>query len=147
MSEENAVAVIETDEGVSAAIAQLKSGNTSFYSSIKGDGYETRNTVLKAVMSSKPIADNLGKVIKLQNVIVQQVEMVDEKTGVLKGQPRVILIDDKGEAFHAISGVLFRDIQTTLGILGEPDTWPVPLPLKVVQEGTGTRKFFTVALA
>lgn len=146
MSDETAIATIESDEGVKTAIRQMQRGDTSFYSSIVGDDFETRAAVLEAVMSSESLADNLGATIDLANVIVQQIEMPDTQTGELRPVPRVLLIDASGRAFHAISGPVFRDVQNIIGILGQPSSWPKPLSIRVVQEGAGTRRYFTVKL-
>lgn len=139
------LAVVQ-DNDVADAIAQLQEGRTALYSSIKGDDQGTRRTVLKAVMSSKAIADNLDKPFKLNHVIVQPTEMLNESTGVYETQPRVILLDEKGTAYHAISKVIFRDIENILAILGEPTSWDGPLDVKVVREGSGNRKFFRLEL-
>jgi len=144
MSESTEVATIDNSNSIDGAIAQLKNGTTPMYSSIKGDNEESRLTVLDAVMGSLPIAEHLGKTISLANVIVQPVEMADEATGELNTQPRVILIDTDGTAYHAITKVLFRDIQNVIAIVGEPHEWSNPMQVQVVKEGNGARKFFTL---
>lgn len=115
-------------------------------SSFQGDDFETKLTVLSAVDNSKPISENLNKKIMVRNIIIQSVEMLDEQTKQMKAQPRIVFVEEDGTAYHAISGVLLRDVENWFGILGHPSSWPAPLPIKVVQAGTGTRKFFTANL-
>lgn len=131
--------------GTEVAIAALSEGN-ALYSSIQGNSFEDRKALLNAVTSSEALADHIGKTINLAHVVVQSVDMVDTTTGQTEAMPRTILIDDKGKAFHAISKGTFLAIKNVLGILGEPSSWPGPVPIQVVQEGQGTRKYFTIKL-
>lgn len=143
---DDSTAVVRSDSGITEAIAALKAGKSAMYSSIKGTSFEARKSVLNAVMGSVAIAENLGKTIDIQDIIVQKVEMLNERSGELEPQPRILLIDKSGTAYHAISAVLFRDIQNVLAILGDPSEWKAPLKASVVKRGTGTRQFFTMEL-
>lgn len=130
-------------------IADLRSGGTGgILSTIEGEGFEAKLAALEAINNSKPIAENLNKVIKVANIIVQPIVMQDEKTGEERAQPRVILIEADGTAYHAISGVLFRDVNDWFALLGQPSEWPegFTLPVKVVRQGSGTSQFFTAKL-
>lgn len=132
---------------LSNKISGMGEGVQGFYSSIEGDDFDTKLTVLEAMTDSLPISKNLDKVIQVRNIIVQQVEMLDEKSGELKAQPRVILVDEDGRAFHAISAPLFRDVENWLGMLGKPSTWKGALPVKVTKEGTGNSQYFKASIS
>ena len=103
-----------------------------------------RLAVAAAVSNSDPIKKNLGKTIQVVNVVVQSVEMENEQTGEIVSVPRVVLVDDKGNTFHAISGPLFRDVRTMLGLVGMPDlsAGDKPIPVKILEDGTGSRTYF-----
>lgn len=139
------VQVVSSENSLAGAIEQLQNGRSELLSTIKGDDFATRMQVLKAVSGSSALADNLGKTIAVAHVIVQPVRMENQDTGKMEDVPRVILIDDKGAAFHGISGPLFRDVKTLLAIAGDPNKWPTPIPLVVNREGQGARKYFTVS--
>lgn len=140
--------IVKVDGGVQGAIQSLNKGEVTVYSSIKGDDFESKKATLNATTNSVAIADNLGKTISLANIIVQAIDMEDEKTGEVSEQPRVILIDDEGNAFHAISQGIFKSLENLLGILGAPDTWPAPVPVQVVEErGRKGYRYYTIRLA
>ena len=128
-------------------IANLEQGSMEMFSSIKADTFKGKLESLAAITSSTPISENLNKVIKLKHVVVQKVEMPEEKTGELKPQPRIILIDEAGKAYHAISNPLYRDVKNILMMAGHPNDWEFAVPVKIEQAGTGTRKYFTLKLA
>lgn len=126
------------------AIEALASGKATVFSTITGNDHATKLEVFNAVTNSLPIADNLGKTINLVNIVVQSVEMTDENSGEVQDVPRTILVDADGTAYHAISGGLFRSVETMLGVVGHPSGWPAPLPVAVTREGSGTNKYFTM---
>lgn len=126
------------------AIAKLASGQATVYSTFQGDDFDTKIALLEAVTNSEPIAENLNKRIDIVNLVIQPVEMADEQTGEMREVPRVILIDENGVAYHAISMGIYRAVETVLGIVGQPHTWPHPLPVKLVREGKAPRAYFTI---
>jgi len=131
---------------LSNEIANMSKGQLGLFSTITGDSFDAKVSLLNALSNSEPISENLRSTIHLANVVVEAVDMVDEQTAELKAQPRIVLIDANGNAFHAISGPAYRDVKRLLAVMGHPQTWQNPLPIHVVQEGQGTRKYFTVKL-
>jgi hypothetical protein len=114
------------------AIAQLQSGKTDIFSTFQGADFDTQLEVVDAVSNALPLADNLGTIINLANVVVQPIDMpVDEKDpskGTQKA-PRIILVDADGTSYAAISTGVLKSLQNFFGLLGYPHTWPRPLPV------------------
>lgn len=121
-------------------------GRAGILSTLPQGTQEERIAVAAAVSNSKSISDELGATIPVTNVVIQAVDMVNEQTGEMQTVPRVVLVDDKGNGHHAISGPLFRDVRTMLGLIGVPNlaAGDKPIKIKVLQEGSGTRKYFTL---
>jgi len=142
------VAVLDTatDSAVAQEIRNLATNNVAFYSTIVGDKFEDRVATIEAMTNSLPIKENINKTINLVNVIVQSVPMADQVTGEIKDQPRIILLDADGTAYHAISGGLWRSVQNILGILPHPSTWPAPLPLHIVSVKGRQGDFYTAKM-
>lgn len=149
MSESAIVATISDDAAVSASalsneIASLSRGQVSVWSTITGTDFDSRLAVVEAMGNSVPLADNIGKTIKLANAVVQQIEMVDEKTGELKAQPRITLIDADGTSYHVISNVVFKDLKNFFGVLGMPSVWPAPLSVAAEKGKAATGNFISL---
>src|SRR5690606_1115300 len=116
-------------------------------STFSGDDFATKAKVFDAITNPEPISDHLGETIQLANVVAQSVEVADDE-GTLNEAARVILIDADGQAYAGLSDGLLRSIQNLFGILGMPNTWPGPLPVKVTEEKSRKGfKFFTIKLA
>jgi hypothetical protein len=130
---------------VVGAIQGLNNPDSAYYSSIKGDDFSARLAIAAAITSSIPVDESLGKTINLKNYVVQPVELINEDTGEVNTAPRVILIDDNGTAYHATSTGLLSSLRNMNAVLGEPNVWPQPVPVKVVeQKGRNGFKFFTL---
>jgi hypothetical protein len=132
------------DSAVQDAIDAIRSGQALAYSSITGTDYAAKLSILTAVTDSEPFADNLGKTIQLKDIIIQVIPMTDEQTGEVVDQPRILLLDDEGTAYHAISSALLRSLNNIIGIMGEPSTWEAPVPATLVKAGQGTRQYYTL---
>lgn len=144
-SESSELAVI-SGNSVRTEIANLSKGQSSVFSTISGEGFGPKAALLNALSNSLPVSENLNKNIELANIVVESIDLVNEQTGELETQPRVIIVDADGTAYHAISGPFFRDVQRLLSIMGHPSTWPAPLPVKINKGGQGTRQYFTLKL-
>lgn len=125
--------------GIAAALEGMKTGNAgNIMSTFQGTDFATKVKTLKAVTNSKPLSENLGKTIMLENVVVQIIEMPDEKTGVLTEVPRIILVDADGTTYHAISNGIFKSLENTFALLGQPAAWEEALPVQVSEERSRT---------
>jgi hypothetical protein len=147
MSETTEIATIESAPvaGLANELTNLNNGNVAVFSTVKGADHKSRLTTLKALGNATPVADHLGKTINLKDVIVQQISLVNERTGELQDVPRITLLDADGKAFHAISDVLYKDLKNVFAILGMPHTWPAPLPVAVLKEKGKGGNFFTLS--
>ena len=132
--------------GLGSELANLTSGRVAGYSSIQGTDFTSRVAVVSAMNGAVPVADNLGKTINLKDVVIQSVTLVNERTGELQEVPRITFIDDDGTAYSATSDVLYKDLKNFFAILGTPNNWPAPLPVKVTKEKAKVGSFFTLSI-
>lgn len=130
-----------TGDVAAAIVAMNTPGNSAIYSSIVGDSFEARKSIVNAMTTSEPIDEHLGEVIRLANYVIQAVTLLDDE-GQSNVAPRVILIDEDGTAYHGTSVGLFSSLQNLSAILGEPATWPEAVEIAVAREKT--RKGFQV---
>ena len=128
-----------------ATVSESRSA-VDMYSSIQGVDLETRKTVFNAVNSAEPIADHLGTVLNVQDIIIQNVELENEQTGKIENAPRVILIDDSGNAYAGTSQGMLSAITTLFQIIGEPHTWGETIAMAVVEKKAKRGKMFSIEL-
>lgn len=132
---------------VQSAIAGMNDSSGAFYTSIKGSDFGAKKQIAAAQTKSVPLADHLHKEFNLANFIIQSVQIEDENTGEVNDAPRVTLITDDGTAYHATSVGLLSALRNLIATLGEPDTWPEALPVKIVEQRSRRGwRFMTVEL-
>lgn len=118
---------------------------SGLYSSLVGDDEETRLAVFDATNESIPLNENLGKTIQLKDVIVEVVEMENETTGEIETQPRIILLDADGTAYHAISKPMLSTVKRLFAAIGQPHQWSGPKAVQIVEERSRAgRRFFKI---
>lgn len=147
--------IVVSDQSIQRTIAALSSGevDNSVFSTISGTDMASRIAVSKALTSSVPLAENLGKTIQLVEVVAQSTDyaVVDAKnqpTGEREAGVRMILVDADGTGYHSASKSLFRDVtKNILAILPSTSEWGGPLPVKVTEEGKKPNAYYTLTFA
>lgn len=133
---------------VMGAVQAMASGAVQVFSTVQGDDFDAKKRTLAAITDSEPLADHLREKIDLVDFVVQVVQMADDN-GEVSDQPRVILIDKTGKAYHAISSGILRSLQNYTGLLGMPNAWPEGGVAVMADEQRGRSgfRFMTLKLA
>lgn len=127
--------------------AELSEQSTSTYCSIKGGDRATKAKLYNA--SNNPdhkVGDFINKSIKVKDVLVEAIDIVDEDSGKIERAPRVVLIDDKGKAYQAVSMGIFNAVKKAIQIFGEP-TWDEPIEFTVKQVSVKNGSMLTLDVA
>ena len=130
------------------SIESFTGGVGRLFTTIKGEDFSAKLALNNAIADAEPIDKHLDKWINLKDIVIQDVEFTDEdeSTGEVTTTQgiMVVLVDDKGTAYRAFSNGVFRDLQRLLNILGDPNTWPDPVSVKVVQTVSGKNRFYNL---
>lgn len=121
------------------------SGNTpSFYCSFKPQSDADKAALYNAMNNPDvQIGDHIGQIINMRDVIVEAVDMEDDKGNPVKA-PRCTIIDMDGATYCAISTGIYNALSRIIGVFGAP-TWTSGLPVKVRQINTkGGRRVYTL---
>lgn len=130
------------------SIESFTGGVGRLFTTIRGEDFSAKLALNNAIADAEPIDKHLDKWINLKDIVIQDVEFTDEdeSTGETTTTPgiMVVLVDDQGKAYRAFSNGVFRDLQRLLNILGDPNTWPDPVSVKVVQTVSGKNRFYNL---
>lgn len=123
-------------------------GQSQMYCSIRDDGtMQSKARIFNSINSpDKRISDCIGEVISLANIVAHPIQLVDENSGELVETMRMVLVDDQGTSYEAVSTGIVNAVARILQIFGQPDTWTAPIKVKPVQKGTrnGNNKVTTL---
>ena len=130
------------------SIESFTGGVGRLFTTIRGEDFSAKLALNNAIADAEPIDKHLDKWINLKDIVIQDVEFTDEdeSTGEITTTQgiMVVLVDDQGKAYRAFSNGVFRDLQRLLNILGDPNTWPDPVSVKVVQTVSGKNRFYNL---
>ena len=133
---------------------ELSADSSSMFCSLQGGTRAEKARVYNAMNNPEhKVADCINKTINVKDVLAEYIEVgktdsegkpvVDENgEQVMDTVPRVVLIDDKGEAYQAVSVGIFNAVKKAIAVFGAP-TWDEPLPITVKQISLGTNKMLT----
>lgn len=78
---------------------------------------------------AKAIKDLVNTGINLKDIYMEVVTVVDLQTGEPKELPRIVLIDDKGEAYTCSSPTFLKKLAQLVAEVGQPSTWSTAIPI------------------
>lgn len=139
------VEVVATD--VRALIANLANGTPSMVSTLPVDTFESKRVAYGLMTQSESLEDQgmLGKPFNLTHIIAHPVT-ITTKEGERVEAPRVVLVDDAGNGYAAVSSGIFKAVEDIVAFFGMPEEWENGiLPVEVVQRKTRKGfRFFTI---
>lgn len=88
------------------------------------------------------IANYINKRIKVVNVLVEIRELMNDESGEIETAPRVVLIDDKGAAYQAVSKGIFNAVKNAFTVFGNAP-WDPALEIEIKQVAVGNGSMLT----
>lgn len=138
---ETTTAVMTMDDNKNF-IADLTSRQTTFCS-LKANTLKERAMLFKAMNNpEKRVGDCINMTINAKDLFCEVVNCVNQQTGEVEACPRIVIIDDKGVGYQAVSLGVYSAIKKIIQVFGVP-SWETPLPLVVKQITKGEKKLLT----
>ena len=110
--------------------ADLAAGHGSYCSMTAVDD-RAKVTLYNACATPAKIADMINKQIKLMHVYIEIIPVVSEQTGEVVNCPRVVLIDDHGKGYQAVSTGIYNSVKRIISLFGDPAGWDKPHTVEV----------------
>ena len=155
MQNQNENTMLATKEDIAGVslVEQFKNPNGQFYCSIKDDGSrKSKVAIFNAINGAdESVADHIGEVLEIVNVVAHPVELPDEETGEIIECLRTVLVDKNGKTYVAVSQGIASALSRIFSIVGTPDggAWekePVKMKIKQIKTRTGNNKVNTIEL-
>lgn len=153
MSETSAEIVPVAESSESALLASLdamRNGGSLVVTTFEESGWDAKLATFDAMTNALRVDENFGTVINLRNWVVQPVEMPKDDKDPSKGTalaPRIILIDEDGTSYAAISSGILKSLENLVGVFGKPAGWPGSIPVVVSEErGRSGYRYMTLSI-
>lgn len=124
----------------------MTSAQTQFCSMRAETDAEKANMFNAMNNPDKRIADCINMTIKAKDLYIEVVNCTNEETGEITACPRIVIIDEKGTSYQAVSLGIYSALKKVIQVFGTP-TWEKPIPLEVKQVTKGNRKMLTMNVA
>lgn len=130
------------DEGFNLVV-DMTTAQTSFCS-IKAETDEQKAKLFNAMNNpEKRLADCINMQIKAKDLYIEVVNCTNEETGEVTACPRIVIIDDKGVSYQAVSVGIYSALKKAIMVYGAP-TWVKPVTMEVKQITKGNKKMLTL---
>lgn len=129
--------VNKADIASTSALEALNNPGASFFCSIENDGSRAAKIAIYNAINNKgeSLDDHKGEVLNIVNVAAHPVTLVDETTGEAVNALRMVLVDESGRLFDAVSQGIASSMEKIFAIVG-PAPFDPPLAIKVVEQKT-----------
>lgn len=127
-------------------VRELEGANLRAMCSIKAETAEEKALVFNAANNPQhKVADFINKKIMVKDIYAETLELVNKETGEVDKAPRIVLIDEAGEAYECVSVGMFSALKKLIATFGEP-TWEQPIPVVVKQEKVANGSMLTISV-
>lgn len=136
--------------------SDLATGGNSTYCSIQATDKASKAKVFNAMNNpDHRVGDFINKQIRLKDVLAEVITMdekdendqpvIDPETGEPRRTQaiRVVLFDDKGESYQAVSTGVYNAVKKLMMVFGAP-TWDDPITVEVKQVSLGKNQMLTL---
>ena len=145
--------IIANDVARVDLVEDLKNPTGKMYCSITDDGTRaSKINIFNAINGAdESVADHIGEVLEIVDVVAHPVELPNEETGEIIECLRTVLIDKSGKTYTAVSTGITSALSKVFSIVGMPDNgaWhkePVKMKIKQVKTRNGMNKVNTIEL-
>lgn len=122
---------------------ELSAESPSTYCSVQGGDRKAKAMVYNAMNNpTHRVGDCINKKLMIKDVLAEVIELENEETGEMQQVPRVVLIDENGESYQAVSTGIFNAVKKAIAVFGAP-TWDEPLPIVIKQVSLGKNQMLT----
>lgn len=127
-----------------ATVAATQDNIGKMVCSIKPTGNRKEDAKIFAALNNPEfrLANFINKTLKIQNVLVEIREIMNNETGEIETAPRVVLISEDGKAYQAVSKGIFNAVKNAYEVFGQAP-WDPPLEIEVKQIAVGKGSMLT----
>jgi len=137
---EIAPSIADQDALLRAQIANLNNPGQSVASSFPiTDGNMLR--VFELIGSAEPLEEHCEEPFELTHYVAQIVSFTDDQ-GFLQRGIRLVLVTKDLKGYATMSDVVRADLETLVGLIGEPQSWKAPVLVQAVKEKSNKKREF-----
>ena len=91
------------------------------------------------------VADFINKEVSICDYLIEITDIENEETGLVSSVPRVVLIDDEGESYQAVSVGMANAVRNLVIACGDAP-WSPPVTIAIRQQATKNGSMLTAEM-
>ena len=107
----------------------IQTAGGNFCSLVAADN-KARVTLYNACSNPEKLSAHVNEPIKMAHVFAEVIQCANEQSGEIVNCPRVVIIDDHGKGYQAVSVGIYNSVKRIIGLFGNPASWDSPHTIK-----------------
>ena len=108
-------------------LARDIAGGGKGYCTMKAEDIKAKATLYNACANPDKLSDCINIPIKMIHFFVEVIQCANKETGEIVSVPRVVIIDEKGKGYQAVSVGIYNAIKRIVSMFGNPAEWEKPI--------------------
>lgn len=122
---------LSSDRFAALDIASDITTGAGSYCSMSAASDKDKVTLYNACSSPKRLSDMINIDIRMKHVYAEVIQVMSEQSGEMVSVPRVVIIDEKGQGYQAVSLGIYNSVKRILSLFGDPAAWDKPHTIRV----------------
>lgn len=125
--DENETLSLTTDFFGKVNLARDIAGGGKGYCTMVAEDRKAKATLYNACSNPAKLSDNINLPIRMIHFFVEIIQCANKDSGEMVNVPRVVIIDEKGKGYQAVSVGIYNAIKRIVSMYGNPAQWDEPL--------------------
>lgn len=108
-------------------LARDIAGGGKGYCTMKAEDRKAKTTLYNACANPAKLSDNINIPIRMIHFYVEIIQCANKDSGEIVSVPRVVIIDEKGKGYQAVSVGIYNAIKRIVSMFGNPADWDSPV--------------------
>lgn len=108
-------------------LARDIAGGGKGYCTMTAEDRKAKATLYNACANPEKISAHLNHEIRMIHFYVEIIQCANESTGGVVNVPRIVLIDETGKGYQAVSVGVYNAVKRIVSMFGNPNTWDEPV--------------------
>lgn len=125
--DENDTLALSTDFFGKVNLSRDIAGGGKGFCTMSADDRAGKAILYNAVANPSKLSDNINIPIRMKHFYVEIIQCANKESGEMVNVPRVVIIDETGKGFQAVSVGIYNAVKRIVSMYGNPAMWDEPL--------------------
>lgn len=125
--DENDTLALSTDFFGKVNLSRDIMGGGKGFCTMTAEDRTAKATLYNACANPAKLSDNINLPIRMKHFYVEIIQCANKESGEMVNVPRVVIIDEMGKGYQAVSVGIYNAVKRIVSMYGNPTMWDEPL--------------------